>query len=540
MFFSTALAVALLQGPSAEALTIARYPMDTARAARSLQFIRDGDAGSKILLIEKWSREHAQTDRYLRRLGYGVGPQPERNIEQERQRDQFRDEVAETLALALRSESREVSKAALEAMLRMQMVSLDTFREEPAFVCGTGMESTTAMSVESILREVAKKSPALLLPYLSSPDIALRFGACDALQDISPRQCDESMRGLLSSKDETVALAAAVSMTWLKPNSTFVDPMQPLMWSRSPVVRAWLLHSIEWPDELDGPYENLTPLEKQVMLDMEGQRDAILRKGLAEFDLNLVRTASVALGDRLASEEADHAISRLLQSNERADFIAGVTLSWKHLGKSEAIRRAMEAPNAVRPQILSFLHDMESEEDDKKISGRIYVPSHFEIMPRLLPSFEFLREIIEIDLKTKPFDEWRPILTALIKMKNPIARQIGANCLREFLSKRGVSPTAEMVDLAKRVGLDPSPSVSQVAFRYEGLTPNLLLTIFDRSYARIDDEARWGFISRLTTAPAPVADTILKRIAGGANPQDAEMAREAIAYRKQNPVAKTF
>lgn len=264
-----------------------------------------------------------------------------------------------------------------------------------------------------------------------------------------------------------------------------------MFWSKSPVIRAWLLHSIEWPKEFDSPYENLAPLEKQVTLERRDPKEAILRKALGEYDLILVRAAAEALGDRLATEEASNVVTRLLKSDYRADFVTGVSLCWKYQGKQEAIRLAMDAPESVRPFILEFVREMEGEERDKT-TNRLAVPTHFELVPRLMSSFEHLREVISIDLGQHTFEEWRPILAAMLDLKNPIAREIAANSLGELLSQKGVSPNKEAFDLARRVGFDPSPAVAGVAIQYSGLPTELQLAIFTRAYPRLDDEGRWG------------------------------------------------
>lgn len=533
MIASLLLAATLSQGATPEAIRIAAVPMDTTRAIRSLQIIRDGDSRSKILMIDKWGREHVQIDRYLTQLGYGVAPQPAFDEYRAKQREELREEAATVLTVALNSGSPEVSQAALEAMLRMQMVSLEPYRREPQFGCGTGLEPTVSVRVSPSLSDLAKRSPGTFLPYLGSSDVELRFGACEVLEDVYPVLCYESLRPLLSSKDQTLALAVAVSMTWLKPSSPFVDPKQPMFWSKSPVIRAWLLHSIEWPKDFDSPYENLTPLEKQVILERRDPKEAILRKALAEYDLNLVRTAAEALGDRLAAEEASTVVTRLLKSDYRADFINAVSLCWKYQGKQEAIRQAMDAPEAVRPLILEFIGDMKGEESEKT-ANRVPVPTHFELVPRLMSCFERLREVVSIDLGDHTFEEWRPTLSTMMGMKNPIAREIAANSLGELLSQKGVSPNKEAFDLARRVGFDPSPAVAGVAIQYSGLPTELQLAIFTRAYPLLDDEGRWGAIRAACRFPAPVADVVLKRIAAGSNPQDAEMAREAIAFRKRS------
>lgn len=533
MIASLLLAATLSQGATPEAIRIAAGPMDTTRAIRSLQIIREGDSRSKILMIDKWGREHVQIDRYLTQLGYGVAPQPAFDEYRAKQREELREEAANVLTVALNSGSTEVSQAALEAMLRMQMVSLEPYRSEPQFGCGTGLEPTVSMRVSPSLSDLAKRSPRTFLPYLGSSDVELRFGACEVLEDVYPELCFESLRPLLSSKDQTLALAVAVSMTWLKPSSLFVDPKQPMFWSKSPVVREWLKHSIEWPDEFDRPYGTLAPLEKEVLLGKEGQKEEILRKALAEYDLNLVRTAAEALGDRLASEEASTVITRLLKSDYRADFITAVSLCWKYQGKQEAIRLAMDAPESVRPLILEFIGDMRDEENEKA-TNRVAVPTHFELVPRLMGCFEHLREVVSIDLGDHTFDEWRPTLSTLMGMKNPIAREIAANCLSELLAKKSFSADKDAIELARRVGFDPSPAVAEFALRYDRLPAQVQLEIFTRAYPRLGDEARWGAIRGASRLPAPIADVVLKRIAAGSNPQDAEMAREAIAYRKQS------
>lgn len=217
MIASLLLAATLSQGATPEAIRIAAGPMDTTRAIRSLQIIRDGDSRSKILMIDKWGREHVQIDRYLTQLGYGVAPQPAFDEYRAKQREELREEAANVLTVALNSGSTEVSQAALEAMLRMQMVSLEPYRSEPQFGCGTGLEPTVSMRVSPSLSDLAKGSPRTFLPYLGSSDVELRFGACEVLEDVYPELCFESLRPLLSSKDQTLALAVAVSMTWLNP-----------------------------------------------------------------------------------------------------------------------------------------------------------------------------------------------------------------------------------------------------------------------------------------------------------------------------------